>query len=191
MSQFINIIKDNVRLYVSSPYNSEFVAAARQVGSWDAMRRLWCFDLEFESDIRRMLVEHYGTDGTVNDSVKVRIRFLRDVAVERQDVRVAGRSIARAFNRDSGAVTGQGVTLITGRIDSGGSRAGWHTAVMEGSEFLVSDFPRGKVASDDDVDIVIVDEVVNLRSLEEERTRLLDRLEEIEAILGGELRNAR
>ena len=43
--------------------------------------------------------------------------------------------IAVAFSRDSGAKVGYGARMISGEIDSGGSRANWYCTVKAGSVF--------------------------------------------------------
>ena len=43
--------------------------------------------------------------------------------------------VAVAFGRDSGAKVGYNARMITGEIDSGGSRVNWYCLVKEGSVF--------------------------------------------------------
>lgn len=45
------------------------------------------------------------------------------------------KKIAVAFNRDSGAKVGYDARMISGEIDSGGSRANWYCLVKAGSVF--------------------------------------------------------
>lgn len=46
-----------------------------------------------------------------------------------------GVKVAVAFGRDSGARVGYNARMISGGIDSGGSRANWYCIVKEGSVF--------------------------------------------------------
>jgi len=68
------------------------------------------------------------------NKIKVRITAKetnhRKFAVVFMDVKVAV-----AFDRDSGAKVGYDVRMISGDIDSGGSRANWYCSVLEGSVF--------------------------------------------------------
>lgn len=45
--------------------------------------------------------------------------------------------VAVAFDRDSGAKVGYDARMISGEIDSGGSRANWYCWVKEGSVFEI------------------------------------------------------
>lgn len=58
-------------------------------------------------------------------------------------VEVAGRTIARAWGRDSGAKLGDGVVKLQGRVGSGGSMKNWETVVD--ADVVLHDCPR-KVA---------------------------------------------
>ncbi|GAN46095.1 hypothetical protein ABID82_001607 [Methylobacterium sp. PvP062] len=58
----------------------------------------------------------------------------------RSPVEVAGRLIARAFDRDSGAKLGDGIVLLSGNVTSGGSRANWKTIVS--ATVVIHDTPR-------------------------------------------------
>ena len=48
-----------------------------------------------------------------------------------------GVKVAVTFDRDSGAKVGYDAIMISGDIDSGGSRANWYCSVEEGSIFEV------------------------------------------------------
>jgi len=53
----------------------------------------------------------------------------------RYSVDFMGVKVAVAFNRDSGARVGYNARLISGDIDSGGSRANWYCSVSQGAVF--------------------------------------------------------
>lgn len=65
---------------------------------------------------------------------KLRITALSDNE-RRFAVVFMGVKVAVAFNRDSGAKVGYNARLISGKIDSGGSRKNWYCKVFEGSVF--------------------------------------------------------
>jgi hypothetical protein len=48
---------------------------------------------------------------------------------------VAGREVARAFGRDSGAKLGPDVVVRAGGFHSGGSRKNWRITVKDGTSF--------------------------------------------------------
>ena len=75
--------------------------------------------------------------------VEVRLVAKEDLDERCAPVTAGGRRIAGANGRDSGARTCEGVSLVSGRIGSGGSRANWHTTVSKGATFEVHDAPIG------------------------------------------------
>jgi hypothetical protein len=68
------------------------------------------------------------------ENVKVRITAKEDNE-RRFAVVFMGEKVAVAFDRDSGARVGYGVRMISGEIDSGGSRKNWYCVVKAGSVF--------------------------------------------------------
>ena len=72
----------------------------------------------------------------MSEKIKLRITAREDnnrrYAVVFMDVKVAV-----AFGRDSGAKVGYEARMISGDIDSGGSRANWYCHVAEGSIFEI------------------------------------------------------
>ena len=48
-----------------------------------------------------------------------------------------GVKVAVAFDRDSGGRVARGARLVSGSIDSGGSRANWYCIVTQGSVFEI------------------------------------------------------
>ena len=111
-------------------------------GSWAPAVREWRFDVRNEALVRAALKRSYGTDGTTEADV-VSVQMHVDKSEWQGPVSVAGRLIARAFGRDSGATLADGVVLLSGKVTSGGSRANWRT-VVDGV-VLLHDVPR-KVA---------------------------------------------
>ena len=68
------------------------------------------------------------------EKVKVRITAKEDNK-RRFAVVFMNEKIAVAFDRDSGAKIGDGVRMIDGEIDSGGSRVNWYCIVKMDSVF--------------------------------------------------------
>lgn len=68
------------------------------------------------------------------ENIKLRITALEDNC-RKFAVIFMNKKVAVAFGRDSGAKVGYDARLISGEIDSGGSRVNWHCIVKEGSIF--------------------------------------------------------
>jgi hypothetical protein len=170
-----------------SPYNSEFVAAARKLGGrWNAPA--WSFDVRDEQRVRAACAEHYGTDGLTADLVTVRAEFGPDNDTLRGPIEIFGRPVARAFGRDSGAKLADGVLLLSGGFNSGGSVKNWRTKAQEGTVCLVRDLPRAAVEralADGATWLAIEPETapIDRAALAAEREKLLVRVAEIDAAL--------
>lgn len=107
--------------------------------------------------------------------------------------KLGGRTIARAYGRDTGAKAGDGVIVDAGKIDSAGSAKNWKTVAREGTVIRVLDVPRATAealcaADHQAYRVEIVGDAgpvaVDRESLAAERNRLLARVVEIDAILG-------
>jgi len=68
------------------------------------------------------------------NKIKVRITAKEDTH-RRFAVIFMDEKVAVAFSRDSGAKVGYNACMISGEIDSGGSRANWYCIVKSGSIF--------------------------------------------------------
>ncbi len=196
----ISATKEGGRLLVTSPYDPAYTARAKSLGGkWDPARRAWAFDVRDETRVRAVLVEVYGEDGSAipaSDRVTMRIRFPEGASVERDALRIAGREVASASGRDTGARLGPGVVMEEGRVDSGGSRANWTTYVSKDTVLLLRDVPRGfaeRVRAEprvgrNTIEVELIEgdgaPAVDREALAAERERLLARLAEINAVLG-------
>ena len=118
------------------------------------------------------------------------VRFEPGEQAVKEPITVAGRSVAIAKGRDSGANLADGVILLKGAFTSGGSVANWTTVTTDGALVLIRDFPRPVAQSFIDQTkpgekpwIRIIEEAVDKARLMEEKERLLKRLEELEVLL--------
>lgn len=187
----ITIEKNGSTIAVSAPYNSLFVTGAKPLnGKWNNNR--WIFDAREEALVRALCQEHYGTDGiSAPDLVTIRIRWGSMAYTDHGPLSIRGRPLARAFGRDSGAKLADGVVVIEGGFDSGGSMKNWDTRCRPGTTVLVHDVPRsvaeGAIAaqSADDNRQVSIEcaEKPPLADLSAERERLMERLAEIDAAI--------
>lgn len=145
----VSITEENGKLYVESPYNPDYVKRAKNLGGrWNADRRCWVFDARAEADVRALLADTYGTtgeEGEEEDLVTVEIELLGNWYGARSSLFYAGRPIARAFGRDSGAKLGEGVMVLDGDVTSGGSMKNWATFAKKGTKFRIYDCPRALV----------------------------------------------
>jgi hypothetical protein len=134
--------KNNVTI-VETPYNRLFVDKCHQLnGIWEGGK--WMFkDLSSigKEKLKKYLVKYYGTDGTFTpDLVDIHVFDLTDSRTLR-GIEVYGRSVCFATGRDYGAHLADGIEMLSGSIDSGGSRKYWETHCTN-LEFVMKGVPR-------------------------------------------------
>lgn len=175
---------------VYTPYNQDFVARIKQIGGrkWNSADRCWSVPETEVDAVRQHMMDVFGeTDlPAENEHVTAEVRFDSRVAECRSSVVLFGKVIARAWGRDSGAAVGDDVTLVSGHIGSGGSRANWDTTVADGTIVRIRNLTRAALELDTDYDITILDvreESINREALADERARLLARIAEIDKLL--------
>lgn len=136
----LEIIEKEGQVKVTSPYNKKFVNKARNLrGKWKD--GAWWFDDSIIEYVRDLMMECFGTTGEVPyENVDLLIKDY-DGTGGRSPVELFGRTIARAFGRDSGAKLGDGIILISGDVDSCGSMKNWTTEVNHAT-FIIKDFPK-------------------------------------------------
>lgn len=192
----ISIERAGDKLLVDSPYCDRFVSRARSLGGrWAGGQ--WRFDARNEDLVREALIEFYGTDGNPDEElVSARVTYPDGCSVWHGNVQILGRPLARATGRDSGATIGDGVALVAGSINSGGSVKNWRTVAEPGTVFLVHDLPRAaikrlaaKLAADPEslahVEVLVPQSATDESTLRQERERLLARVTEIDQLLAG------
>lgn len=197
------------KILVLSPYHPDFPAKAKRLGGrfTTAPEKGWIFDARDEQRVRELLVKVYGTDGTpVPKSQLLTVR----TDPSKCDVRgggagaelwLAGRQVARALGRDSGARLGDGVVVVSGGFSSGGSVKNYKVAYRAGTVFELRDVPReaaervhaeyhGVTLLDVDGNVVAEPTVAPIESLscdEAAKVRELARLELAQAEAEGRL----
>jgi hypothetical protein len=136
------------KLQVLTPYHPDFPAGARNLGgTWHASSKSWLFDPRDDERVRDLCKKIYGTDGTAATGDLVTLKI---TATEYQEefgggIFLAGRCLATAFGRDSGAKLGEGIVLLAGKATSGGSVKNWKTLINAGTILEVKDVPRAAV----------------------------------------------
>jgi len=125
-------------LLVNIEYCPQAIRKIKNLGQakWDKTMKGWLVSKPYEVELKDILLEYYGTDGSFSDKrVNIELVANQDIKMCQKPVLFAGKTLAQAFHRDSGARVGQNVALIEGSINSGGSSKNWETIVEKGSRF--------------------------------------------------------
>lgn len=185
----------NGKAYIASPYNVEFVRRIKlSGGKWSAASKRWYVPEPALPAVRTMMAEVYGEtdEGPASEYVTLVVKWLEDDWVVGGPVTLAGRVIASAWGRDSGAKPGTNVSFIAGSPASGGSAKNWETKVPEGSvveiyyvplskaQEIVNNHPRWMEVCIEGAPVVDKD------ALKAEREQLVQRIAEIDALLEKE-----
>ncbi len=182
---------ENGNISIVTPYNKEFVDRIKKLGGrWNASDKAWEIDGRSIEAVRKVMREVYGRDDRPQELVDVRVTIGKFSLYEDcGPVTLFGRIIASAFGRDSGAKVGEGVAILSGGIESGGSRKNWKTVVLPGSEIMIYDVPKLAVEERIDWDdrigtFEVVEKEDPHAALRAEKEALLSRLAEINRLLG-------
>lgn len=189
-------IKDG-KAYISTPYNGKFVHSIRKLDArWDADTKSWIVPEEMLRHARTAMKKAYGeTDLTpASELVTLKVHTTKEVWAIQKAIIIAGRTVARAFDRDGGAIVGNGVAFIRGAPESGGSRTRWATVIPADAEYEIYDVPISKAEEvlenpPEDCEVAIIDKRIDRDALIAERKQLWARLLEIHKLLketGGE-----
>ncbi len=131
--------------------NPDWNAPAKKLGGkWDSAG--WMFDARDEAKVRALALRIYGTDGAPVAAEDMLTLRLSASLLDGRDGSFggsrptswwfAGRQVARAFGRDSGATLGEGVIVIKGGFASGGSMKNPSCTFSAGTIVEVRDVPR-------------------------------------------------
>ena len=129
---------NNADLLLCVEYFPPAINKIKRLGGakWEASLKGWIISSDFYDEAKGVLIEYFGTDGSFREKqVNIELIANQDIVVIRKPVMFAGKIIAQAFNRDSGARVGVNVSLKEGKIDSGGSAKNWETIIEKGSRF--------------------------------------------------------
>lgn len=145
-----NIMKnENGLIAVTTSFNSEFVKKAKDLGGkWDAKNSEWIFDSTIEEYVKSLLLDIFGVTG--ESKYETCSLIIKNVTLEQFNggIELFGRTIARAFGRDTGAKLGEGIVWVSGTKDSGGSVKNWNTKIENGT-FEIQDFPVERIKFED------------------------------------------
>lgn len=123
-----------------TPYSADFVKAIKALGGarWNASKRCWTISEDMLPQARAIMMEVYGyTDEEQGETITVKATFAEDVCEECDSVVILGKTVARAYGRDTGAKPGEDVMFLEGTPTSGGSRIHWDSVVRAGSVVML------------------------------------------------------
>lgn len=179
--------------FVFSPYNGKFVSMVRAIGKWSGYA--WEIPISKLDDVKQMLNIAYGYDADQpDDFIHVEVTAREELWGEgRQGIVMFGRSIARAFDRDSGVSIGEGISFLNGEAVSGGSAKYWGAIIEKGSTFILYDVPRGALELKNgyseyiDINVIQPSKEISVDVLLKEKESLLKSLAEIDRLLKAAL----
>jgi hypothetical protein len=167
---------------VVSEYNPMFVRKARALhGTWN--KPAWEFDASKKDAVRKALMDCYGDDG-MSKSVKVHIDLdaCDHVKEKEESIYLAGKClIATRFNRDSECKLPGDVYCIDGYFSKSGGSMNHPRVEWEHGTVVEMTIPQNVYEEcKEDEGITLVDDNASKRAaLEEEKKKLLRRIEEI------------
>lgn len=185
MCEKIRIENTGAWANIYTPYNKEFIREVKKIGGakWNGKARCWSIPAYSVDKCREILLDVYGYDDSPVETTTVRVRILEDMTEIKDSVKIFGKTVARAYGRDSGSKVGEDVVLVSGKIDSGGSIENWVSVIEKGSIVELHNVPVPAIKPSDKYEIIKED---NKGELLKERDRLVARIAEIDMILKGE-----
>lgn len=125
--------KDSIITLKHDRYNTILVEKCKNLGGkWDADEKVWVFNAIVEDKVEELEL-------LFNSNVaQIEVTANEDLFGSQEAVYCCGYPIAKARGRDSGANLCDGVAMISGRINSGGSMKNWCTFVDKDSKFRLS-----------------------------------------------------
>jgi len=189
----MKITRTDCKIIVSSSYNADLIPLAHAAGGkWNRDHAVWEYDIRAEQQVAEAYRTAYGYWDDVVDTVVLRCTSDAEATIRTDSLKLGGRPIARASGRNSGARLCDGVIILNGGFSSGGSVKNWQTVCKAGTSFRLLDVPKPmaeKLVADPDwcseIEIEPTEKPaeINRDALIEERTKLMTRITEIDAIL--------
>ena len=177
---FVSIKNLKNTIQVNTQYNPNFIYEAKQIGGrFNGDTKCWEFDIRNQDLVKKILLSIFGTDGRNNNLVDVVIKVNKKLTSEREPIYLAGRMIAQARGRDTGATIADGVAFINKKPQSGGSRQYWTTEITQDSIFKIFDLPEGALKLLDEYESIEYEVISKRFSKEDELIQLKAELEQI------------
>lgn len=112
----------DTKAYIYTPYNAEFVKAIKGIGGarWNRDKSAWAIPADCADQAREIMRRVYGEDDRPDcgERVDVRLTFDSSVSEWQSAVTIYGKTISRAYGRDSGARCGDDVAFVEGQPES-------------------------------------------------------------------------
>lgn len=190
----INVRFEGGYAYINSEYNAEFVRnLKKKIGGARWTGESWRIPEEAIDTARTVMEDAYGhSDLGGNEVISVKAEFSEGYYAPKEDVVLYGKVIASASGRDSGARLGTDVECISGGVTSGGSVKNWTSVVRENSVFILRNVNQNLYERERGLDerrgikSEIVGSKIDREKLIAEKERLLERIREIDQLLGKE-----
>lgn len=185
----IEVDGDKAALY--TPYNDEFVSKVKNIGGkWNGSKKVWVIDKEAVDVVREIMLDVYGyNDVTANVTVNLMLTVGEGgLSEDRRSVVLFGKTLSRAYGRDTGGRAGDDVYYLSGGPSSGGSAKNWESTVKAGSRIKLAQvnqqvYERELPNVPDNVTVEILKQGDSKAALRQEKERLLARLDEINRLL--------
>ena len=180
----------DTKAYIYTPYNAEFVKAIKGIGGarWNRDKSAWAIPTDCVDLAREIMQRVYGEDDRPDcgERVDVRLTFDSSVSEWQSAVTIYGKTISRAYGRDSGARCGDDVAFVEGQPESGGSVKNWTSVVPQGSIVVLHNVPTAMLAQPLPAGVRVErleNQKINRDALMAEKQRLLERIAEIDNLV--------
>lgn len=188
----VEIKNGKANLY--TPYNADFVKAVKTMGGarWDSTSRCWTISEDMLPQARKIMMYVYGyTDEKQGETITVKATFAKDVWEECDSVVILGKTVARAYGRDTGAKPGEDVLFLEGAPTSGGSARHWCSIVPAGSVVTLYHVSKALYEAKKDslpegVTVEVIEEGKKEEKKEEEAMSAEELAEKVENAMKGE-----
>lgn len=185
----MKIIVSGNHATVYVPHNADFSKAMKYVAGAKRNPQTGAWEIPADAVLacREIMQRIYGeTDlACLENKVTVRVTFKTRVIAHRSQVTVFGKTVARAYGRDSNVTVGTDVAFVVGTPEPGGSKINWTTEVPSGSVVILTNVPEGMLSSEvpGGIEFEVIDSPPKLNILKDEKERLLERIKKIDEMI--------
>lgn len=180
----ITRITEDGTIRIVSPYNSEFIKAAKMIqGKWNSEKKSWDFPIGNEEQLDKILIENYGECGKCEETLNVIINLYEIGENAGEGIVLNGLILASRRSRDVPVRINENAVLISGGFpESGGSTRYPRCNPLEDTKVKIT---VSREWYENNKDNECIEQVVNSESIDksrliEEKERLLARVAEIE-----------
>lgn len=176
-------------LIVSAPFRSEWPTLAKSMGGkYRADDKTWAFGLGNADMVRQGVLELYGELPWNGIDTGIAVEITAKKNVEGQDCRpvsFGGQVVVNASHRTDTPRVGRNARLQTGKMLMAGSHQYWKIHVPAGSVFTLERVWPGLASEDRNWAVRILENSMDALVLSAERSRLLSRVAEIDALISS------